>query len=67
MLKMQQGNCDISIKNQRTCRTEVLRETVFTDSLPPFYAGAEIFAGSYDNTDIHDKLCTLLGMENLAG
>lgn len=30
-------------------------------------AGAEIFAGSYDNTDIHDKLCTLLGMENLAG
>lgn len=29
--------------------------------------GAELFAGSYDNTDIHDKLCTLLGMENLAG
>ncbi|MGM9603926.1 MAG: alkaline phosphatase, partial [Faecousia sp.] len=30
-------------------------------------AGAELFAGSYDNTDIHDKFCTLLGMENLAG
>lgn len=29
--------------------------------------GAEIFAGAYDNTDIHDKLCTLLGLENLAG
>ena len=29
--------------------------------------GAEAFAGSYDNTDIHDKLCDLLGMENLAG
>ena len=30
-------------------------------------AGAEAFAGSYDNTDIHHKLCTLLGVENLAG
>ena len=30
-------------------------------------SGAELFAGSYDNTDIHDKLCQLLGQENLAG
>ena len=29
--------------------------------------GAESFAGAYDNTDIHHKLCTLLGVENLAG
>ena len=28
--------------------------------------GAESFAGAYDNTDIHDRLCTLLGVENLA-
>jgi alkaline phosphatase len=29
-------------------------------------AGADSFAGFYDNTDIHDKLCELLGLENLA-
>ena len=29
--------------------------------------GAESFAGAYDNTDIHDRLCTLLAVENLAG
>ncbi len=27
--------------------------------------GAETFSGSYDNTDIHDKLVTLLGLQDL--
>lgn len=28
--------------------------------------GAELFAGYYENTEIHSKLCLLLGLENLA-
>ncbi|MCD8347710.1 MAG: alkaline phosphatase [Lachnospiraceae bacterium] len=28
-------------------------------------AGAELFSGSYDNTDIHDKFVSLLGLEDL--
>lgn len=28
--------------------------------------GADMFSGNYDNTDIHDKLCMILGLENLA-
>lgn len=28
--------------------------------------GAEDFDGSYDNTDIHDKLCSVLGLEDLS-
>lgn len=27
---------------------------------------SDLFAGSYDNTDIHDKMCELLDIENLA-